>query len=222
MASSMDPGPKQAIDPALRARSSPASSSSPEARVCMTDPAQNGGANGSRDLPPGGAPAPDHRAQFYESETLLAKNVSEYLGEGLRRGEGLVVIASVRHWAAFRERLAPEGPLLDEATRSGRIVVLDVVRTLEAILVGGTPNDDAFRSMVGGAFDMTAGCAPSAPVRAYGEMVDLLWCGDRASSAVTLERMWNVFLAQRPSPLLCSYRMSGSYRRDQTQHIDAI
>jgi hypothetical protein len=164
-----------------------------------------------------------HVVHFYESDTSLAQTVGAYLGEGLVRGEGLIVIATREHWAAFRRRLTDEGAPLDEATRSGRVVVLDATQALSCILVGGAPDDGAFHNVVSAAFNMVADRAPRVPVRAYGEMVDLLWRGNRVSHALTLEQLWNELLEERQSAeLLCAYRMNRSHGQEHARDIDAI
>jgi hypothetical protein len=42
-------------------------------------------------------------------------------------------------------------------------------------------------------------------VRAYGEMVDLLWKNDKEDAALSLETLWNQFVATRRCSLLCGY-----------------
>ena len=49
-----------------------------------------------------------HVVQFYgRNDDALAANVSRYLGEGLQRGEGLVVIATAAHIRASRRPRPP-------------------------------------------------------------------------------------------------------------------
>jgi hypothetical protein len=44
-------------------------------------------------------------------------------------------------------------------------------------------------------------------VRAYGEMVDLLWKSKKEDAALSLETRWDQFVRARRFPLLCSYSM---------------
>ena len=51
----------------------------------------------------------EHVVQLYgEDDQLLARNVSRYLAEGLRRGDGLVVIGTPEHTEAVARHLVEE------------------------------------------------------------------------------------------------------------------
>jgi signal transduction histidine kinase len=52
----------------------------------------------------------------------------------------------------------------------------------------------------------------TARVRAYGEMVDLLWKDGNASAALRLEELWNEESARHSFELLCAYAMGSFYR----------
>ncbi|APR84871.1 Sensor histidine kinase [Minicystis rosea] len=156
---------------------------------------------------PTGPAAAGHDVQLYASSDALVPIVGSYLAQGLLYGEGAVVIATRDHWTAVRRHLDAAGAQLDVATREGRVVILDAEQTLSWLLVNGTPSPRAFHNIVSATFNMIADRFDRAPVRAYGEMVDLLWAEGRLDDALVLERLWNGFLADRPVPLLCAYRM---------------
>ena len=166
-------------------------------------------ANG-HEPPAGLAAATGHDMQFYASDDALAHGVGTYLAEGIGHGEGAVIIATRAHWAAFRRHLDAVRVPLDDATRDGRVVILDAEQTLSWVLVNGAPSSRAFHNIVSAAFNMIADRGPHIPVRGYGEMIDLLWTDGRLDDALTLERLWNGFLAHRPIPLLCAYRMTAA------------
>ncbi len=51
----------------------------------------------------------EHIVQLYgRDDHLLARNASRYLAEGLRRGDGLVVIATPEHTSAIARHLVEE------------------------------------------------------------------------------------------------------------------
>ncbi|MFT3774819.1 MAG: MEDS domain-containing protein [Minicystis sp.] len=163
-----------------------------------------------------------HGAQFYASDDCLAQSVGAYLGEGIRRGEGAIVIATARHWRAFRRKLDADGVPLDDATRAGRIVFLDAAQALGWIVIDGVPSARAFHNVVSASFNMIADRAPRTPVRAYGEMVDLLWNEGRLVHALALERLWNGFLDRKPVPLLCAYQLNGAAGDHRDADLEAI
>ena len=64
----------------------------------------------------------------------------------------------------------------------------------------------------------------SAPtvIRAYGEMVDVLWKRGRTDAAMSLEMLWNRLAATHHFALLCGYSMGNFYKRiDQFQQVCA-
>src|SRR5687768_13453941 len=95
------------------------------------------------------APAPhddhDHFVQFYEHEDALLALVGEYLGEGLQKGDLLLVIATPEHQDGFCEQLARSGLPVDRAIAEGRFKLLDARETLSKFMVNGLPDWERFR-----------------------------------------------------------------------------
>jgi hypothetical protein len=151
----------------------------------------------------------DHVVQLYgEDDQLLAKNVSRYLAEGMRRSDGLIVIATPAHTQAIARHLAEEGASATrEAERDGRLVFLDARTTLDRLLVGGQPDQALFDTVVGGALRDVRARTGSGKVRAFGEMVSLLWIEGCRAQAERLEGFWNGLLAGSDYSLYCAYRI---------------
>ncbi|HYE99844.1 MAG TPA: MEDS domain-containing protein [Planctomycetota bacterium] len=147
----------------------------------------------------------DHLVQFYGDEACLAQNVSLYLREGAERGDGMILIATSAHADLFARHLRAAGTDPDELSRAGRLVVLDAERTLSQFLVDGLPDWERFDSVVGGVVRSARRRAGSAGIRAYGEMVDLLWRAGRLAAATRLEEFWNRLLARDRFGLFCAY-----------------
>jgi hypothetical protein len=151
----------------------------------------------------------DHVVQLYgEDDQLLARNVSRYLAEGIRRLDGLVVITTPEHTQAIARHLAEEGASATlEAKREGRLVLLDARTTLDRILADGQPDWALFDSVVGEAMREVRARSGSGKVRAFGEMVGLLWSEARYAEAERLEALWNDVLAGSDYSLYCAYRI---------------
>lgn len=151
----------------------------------------------------------DHVVQLYgEDDQLLAKNVSRYLAEGMRRLDGLIVIATPEHTQATAHHLTQDDASATlEAERAGRLVFLDARTTLDRILVDGRPDEDLFDSVVGEAMREVRARSGSGKVRAFGEMVGLLWSEARYAEAELLEALWNALLAGSDYSLYCAYRI---------------
>jgi hypothetical protein len=137
----------------------------------------------------------DHFVQLYGELEPLAAAVGEYIGTGLARGEAAVVIATPEHRAAFLAKLNA-GPGLR---------ILDAEETLASFMVNGRPQWNAFHRVVGGQIAQLRLEYPA--VRAYGEMVDVLWQRGSRDAAIRLERYWNELAKLQTFSLFCAYRM---------------
>lgn len=148
----------------------------------------------------------DHAARFYADDEDLARAVADHLREGLRQGEALLVAATPEHWEAIVEVL--EHSDIDPAAleSTGRLVVLDAVETLERIMGDKAPDPIHFQRIIGGSVQQALRNSDAGRVRAYGELVDLLWQADDRMSALRVEQYWDGLLLSYPVSLLCGYR----------------
>lgn len=152
-----------------------------------------------------GLEAAEHVVQLYGTDDrLLTRNVGRYLVEGLRRGDGLLVIATPGHRTSLT-RLLREETNYFEAVLEGRLVFLDADTTLTRFLVHGMPDPQRFRHVVGDALNGVRQRAGHTGVRAYGEMVGLLWKAGECAAAVRLEELWNGLLKESDVALFCAY-----------------
>ncbi|MGA3235255.1 MAG: MEDS domain-containing protein [Bryobacteraceae bacterium] len=167
--------------------------------------------------------SPKHSVQFYGSDDdALAANVSPYIGKGLQREEGVVVIATAKHIRAFANRLVEDGHDATGAIREGRLLFLGAEQTLALFMVDGLPDRDSFRSATGVVFRQIRSKTGSREIRAYGEMVDLLWNAGHLDAAARLERLWNEVLDENGLQLFCAYQIDVFGREFQAGVIDEI
>jgi hypothetical protein len=152
--------------------------------------------------------AGDHFVQFYDADpAALVANVAAFIDEGLNAGDSIVVIASPEHSDAFLSALGSSRDQRD--VRARRLVVLDAATTLQQFMVAGQPNWDRFDAVVGSIVRGLRRAKPGARVRAYGEMVGLLWAAGQTDVAVELEKFWNVLLGDEAFTLYCAYPVDG-------------
>lgn len=147
-----------------------------------------------------------HLMQFYADPSELASNVSLYFSEGFRRGESAVAVSTPAHWEEFRAGLDARGHDPEELRRDGRLVVLDARETLSSFLRDGVPDETLFRKALGPVLSKLS--ARGSNVRAFGEMVSLLWQDRRYDAAVRLEELWNELHDSHRFTLLCAYEGS--------------
>ena len=152
----------------------------------------------------------DHFVQLYIDEAFLCEAVAEYAGTGLRRGEGVLIVATRAHRADFLRGLEARGHPTRAAMKRGQLVWLDADETLARFTAGGMPDWQSFHALVGGAIASVRLDYPA--VRAFGEMVDVLWGRGERDAALRLEEFWNDLAKLQTFSLLCAYRMD---------HLDA-
>jgi len=162
-----------------------------------------------------------HMVEFYDDDEHLAERVSHYLASGLRAGEPVLAIATEAHREAFARRLSTRGLDVEAAVAGGRLVMLDADATLAACMIDGEPSPTLFRDHVGGAIDRARGDTERR-VRAYGEMVDVLWRRGEQQAALRLEGLWNELGNERSFALLCAYVMGNFYRSTDREPFEAV
>ena len=144
-----------------------------------------------------------HVVQFYGHEEELADRVAGYLLGALQDDGVAVVIATAAHRRAFEGRLTRAGVDLAAAARAGTYRTLDAGDTVRALTTGGPLDRGAFDRVIGRLIaDAGQG---ERPVRAYGEMVALLWDAGLVNDAVQLEEMWGSLGLSHSFSLFCSY-----------------
>jgi signal transduction histidine kinase len=164
------------------------------------------------------APAqPSHFVQFYEEEESLFEMVGKFLGAGLQAGDRLLVVATEAHRTGFMLRLEPLGGL--RALESGQLTMLDARETLDKFMVDGTPDPHRFRLLIDSVI-AKAKAGGIAPIRAYGEMVDLLWRDGNCDAAIRLEELWNDAGVHHAFSLFCAYTIGNFYKEGGARFFD--
>src|SRR3954470_17878514 len=128
-----------------------------------------------------------HAVQFYDNEHFLAAAVADFFADGLALGQTVIVIATTSHREAFFHRLKTKGFDSDQLVERGQLVWLDARHTLANFMVQSVPDRQRFEQVVGTLVEDVVGRARPAKVRAYGEMVDLLWKDGNVEGALQLE-----------------------------------
>ncbi len=143
-----------------------------------------------------------HQVFFYDAHDELVLAVTDHVAAGLAEGETALVIATADHLAAIDVALFERGVDVSRARLSSRYLTLDAAATLDSFSVDGSPEADRFATVIGGLLDaVPAGSA----VRAFGEMVALLWDRGDVAGAMALESLWNDLAEDRHFSLLCGY-----------------
>jgi len=166
--------------------------------------------------------AEEHVVQLYGTDDqLLTRNVGRYLVEGLRRGDGLLVIATPEHRTTLARHLREERAY-SRAVLQGGLVFLDARTTLDRFMVDGQPNQGRFESVIGEVLRGVQARADHTGVRAFGEMVGILWQAGQFSAAIRLEELWNTLLQSKDVSLFCAYPIDIFSEEFQVGKVDAL
>ncbi len=156
--------------------------------------------------------------QFYEDDEVLATAVAKFVADGLSAAEFVTIIATREHATAIDRQLRLAAVDLQAVRASSRLLTLDAHETLALFMRDGEPDPRLFESVIGAFMANRAAAANGSGVRAYGEMVDVLWKRGDKSAALHLEELWNGLQARQPFTLLCAYGMGKFYKEPATIH----
>jgi hypothetical protein len=165
----------------------------------------------------------EHLVQLYGGDDqLLVGHVVGYLLEGLKRGDGLLVIATPAHREAILRHMGEEDAGTETAIRGGRLVLLDASETLDRFMVDGQPDWALFAQTVGDICEALRGRVGEHGLRAFGEMVGLLWMKGQYSAAIRLEEHWNRLLEEHALCLYCAYPIDPLGRDFESSKLHAL
>jgi hypothetical protein len=146
-----------------------------------------------------------HFVQFYGTEdNALNRNVGFFMAEGLKLGGALVIGTAERNREVARE-ISKIGIDAEEAVAAGKLCFLEAEATLAQFMVDSQPYWRRFESTIGSAINKIQNKVGHSGLRAYGEMVGVLWTNGQFSAAVRLEQFWNRLLSRSSASLYCGY-----------------
>jgi len=148
-----------------------------------------------------------HFVHFYENDEFLFSALSGYIGPGLLAGEVCIVIATEPHRNGLEARLQRSDIDLPSIVSTNQYIALDAERTLSTFMVDGEPDPHRFATVIGTLLERAT--SGGRPVRAFGEMVALLWAQGKRTAAARLEELWNDLGKKHRFSLFCAYPMSG-------------
>ena len=148
----------------------------------------------------------DHVCQMYGDESSLIEALVGFVASGLAADETTVVVATDEHIARLLRHLQALGEDVEEAIASERIIAIPAAATLARFMVDGWPDAGAFAVCV--AEITTRARARRRKVRAFGEMVALLWERGHYAATLRLEELWNEVIDAEGFPVFCAYPKS--------------
>jgi hypothetical protein len=154
-----------------------------------------------------------HAVQFYGDDESLFTTVAGFLSQGFVDGHPAIVIATQDHRTAILDHLRGRLIDVDKAQKLGSLITLDAQQTLDLFMIRGMPDEARFEDSVGRLIaDVLDGRKDRILIRAYGEMVNVLWKDGKPEAAIRLEMLWNKLAQQHGFALLCGYSMGNFYK----------
>jgi hypothetical protein len=162
----------------------------------------------------------DHLVQVYENDKVFLNTLEGFVGSGLLAGESVIVIATLSHINELNVRLSAQGLNIAKLVSTGQYVPEDAHEILSRFMVNNWPDDKLFVETVSALFQKAKG-RNGRRVRAFGEMVAILWEKGNAGATVQLEHLWNRLCARSAFCLFCAYPKSG-FTQDPGQAMQQI
>jgi hypothetical protein len=161
----------------------------------------------------------EHFVQIYEDDTAFMDTLEDFVRGGLQSGECVILISTDAHLSALEHRLTQKGLDLPAARANDQYIDLEAENVLDRFMVKKWPDDKLFDDTVSNL--ITRGKRASGRVRAFGEMVAVLWARGDNGATVHLEFLWNQLCQRDEFSLFCAYPKAG-FTRNATDSIKEI
>jgi hypothetical protein len=158
----------------------------------------------------------EHVVQIYENDESFLDLLTGFVVGGVNGGECAVVIATAAHLTALDQRLAALGYSVPSLIAKIQYIRLDAEETLSRFMVNDWPDENLFYNVITEVIVKAKG--NDRKVRAFGEMVAILWAKGQVGATVRLEHLWNRFCENEAFCLFCAYPESG-FTQDAAESV---
>lgn len=150
----------------------------------------------------------EHLVQIYEDDGAFLDCLEGFIHGGLKAGDAVIIIATAAHRHSVEYRLRANGVNLAFARMEGRYFPFDAEESLSTFMVQGWPDEGLFKQFVDSVLERARG-QNDRRVRAFGEMVALLWARGQNGATVRMEHLWHQFCQSAAFSLFCAYPRAG-------------
>lgn len=145
----------------------------------------------------------DHVIQIYEREEILIDTISGFVGTGINAGDCCLVIATEEHLTDLHNRLLEHGVHVQTLIDDNRYIPLDAEDTLASFMINDKIDEYLFERTA--ASIMKKAQKNNRRIRAFGEMVSLLWQQGNKAATIQLESLWNKYVEEGSLCIYCAY-----------------
>ena len=123
-----------------------------------------------------------HKVQFYDPDAFPADQIATFLCDGLKVGEGAVVVTTADHLNLIKECMANNGMDTTALEKTGLWFFLDANATMRALRKNGKSDDALLNAVLTVPIEHAKRLSPNGRLRIFGEMADLcVGSGDLAT-----------------------------------------
>lgn len=149
----------------------------------------------------------DHVVQIYENDEIFIDVLAGYVGGGINAGDAIIIIATEAHINALEARLRSFAIDVNSLVSNEQYFPLDAQETLDKFMVNDWPDEELFMKLITNLLRKAK--KTNRNIRAFGEMVALLWAQGHNGATVQLEHLWNRLSEIESFCLFCAYPRSG-------------
>lgn len=149
----------------------------------------------------------DHLVQFYENDQVFINTLASFAGNGFLSGDNVVVIATNEHLGFLDSKLGAQGFDPGRLASANSYFPLDAHEALAEFMVNDWPDEALFEEYITRL--ITRASEGNKKVRAFGEMVAILWQEGHCGATVKLEHLWCKLHEKKKFCLYCAYPKNG-------------
>lgn len=144
-----------------------------------------------------------HVLQLYDCSDDLIDTLFHFVDDGFKSNDAVLIISTHEHRERLDEKLRQAGHNIFSLRLRDQYICLDASEMLVEFMIHGMPDSLLFRYTI---TDLVKRARRSQRrVRAFGEMVAILWDAGNQEAALALEQLWNNYMDMEPFTLFCAY-----------------
>jgi hypothetical protein len=162
----------------------------------------------------------EHCVQIYEDDTVFLDALELFVLAGLQLDEAIILIATDSHLQLLSDRLVRAGYDLAAAIERQQFIGLNAQKSLSTFMHDGWLDEAQFNDFV---TTLLQRVRPQYPkVRAFGEMVALMWANGDHAATIRLEHLWARLCKSEEFSLFCAYPRAGFIQDAEQSMMDVL